>query len=254
MPSPDAIPETLWIALPFAMVAGLFLGSLCTLFVHRYVEEKPLLSPFRFPMPLRWLFSPAPAGNPERPHGPAIEVTFVLWAAALSLKFGLSWFWLANMVFGALFIFGSFVDLRTFILPDRVTLGGFVLAIAYKAIVGLHLGNILMPLKPALLGAGFAAGLFWVMQRVYRIVRKEEGLGTGDVKLMLPVGALVGPAGLPFTILAAALGAMVGSFIYMRLPGSSGFKTRIPFGPFLCFGAMLYILVGEAAMRWYVSL
>lgn len=260
-----------WFSIPMAAVIGMVLGSFYTVCVHRYVEEIPMNRPRRSMCPscntqLAWfenipLVSWWALGGKCRHCGErigfsyvAIELTSVIWAVALAWKMGMTIPWLIYMVFGGLLIFGSFVDLRSYILPDRVTLGGFALVLLVKGFFGWYFADLWGSLQPALIGAGIGGGGFWLLQQFYRILRKEEGLGTGDVKLMLFLGALVGPGGLPFTILASALSALVASLVYMRLPGSKGLKTRIPFGPFLCMGAMLQLLVGGQVLRWYLSL
>jgi leader peptidase (prepilin peptidase)/N-methyltransferase len=90
------------------------------------------------------------------------------------------------------------------------------------------------------------------MQRVYRRLRGGEGMGTGDVKLMLVLGSLTGWQGLPLTILAGSASALLASLVYLRLPQAEGMKTAVPFGPFLALGAILYFLAGQEIMDWYM--
>ncbi|WP_147820824.1 prepilin peptidase [Salidesulfovibrio onnuriiensis] len=252
-------------SVPVAAVLGLVLGSFYTACIHRYVAELSLIRPLRSFCPhcgtslawydnlplLSYLLLRGRCRHCKRPIGlryPAVEFLSLAWAVALVLKFGLSLPWLIYMVFGGLFIVGSFIDFELYILPNRITLGGAVLALAVQAFFGWA------ALKGALVGAMAGGGFFWVLQQGYRIVRREEGLGTGDVKLMLCIGALVGVGGLPMTILAAAVSALAASVVYMRHPDGSGVRTRIPFGPFLCLGAMLHILAGNEVLAWYFSL
>jgi len=248
-----------------AAVLGLVAGSFYTVCIHRYVAGISVIRPLRSMCPhcgatLKW-YDNIPLLSFLVLRGrcrqcrtaigvfyPAVESVSMAWAVALALKFGLSFPWLVHMVFGGLFIVGGFIDFKLYILPNRITLGGAALALAVKALFGWA------AFQGALLGACAGAGFFWVLQQFYRIVRKEEGLGTGDVKLMLCIGALVGVGGLPFTILTAAFSALAASGVYMGLPGGRGLKTRIPFGPFLCFGAMLHILAGREVLAWYFSL
>lgn len=252
-------------SVPFAAVLGLVLGSFYNVCIYRYVQEVPMNKPRRSFCPacrtsLAWfenipLVSYWVLGGKCRHCGESIsrqyfvvELISLVWAVALALKVGITIPWLVYMVFGGLFIVGSFIDFEIYILPDRITLGGTILALAIKALFGWS------ALKGALLGAAIGGGVFWILQQLYRIARKEEGLGTGDVKLMLCIGALVGPWGLPFSVLSGAIAALVGSLVYMRLPESRGLRTRIPFGPFLCLGAMLQLLMGREVLAWYLTL
>lgn len=248
-----------------AAVLGLVLGSFATACIHRYIAELPLTRPLRSICPacndqIAW-YDTIPllsfwvlrgrcrrCSSPISLRYPIVEAFTMAWAVALALKLGISGPWAVYMLFGWLFIVGSFIDFELLILPDRITLGGAGLALGVQALWGWA------AFKAALLGALFGGGFFWVLQQLYRILRREEGLGTGDVKLMLCIGALVGVAGLPFTILVAAVTALSASVVYMRLPGSRGVMTRIPFGPFLCLGAMLQVLVGREVFVWYLGL
>lgn len=257
-----AVPA--YFQLCLAAVLGLVLGSFYNVCVYRYVQEMSVVKPARSFCPkcrhtlawydniplLSWLLLRGKCrycGESISVQYPLVEAASCIWAALLAWKFGLGVEWAAYMLFGGLFIFGSVVDIELMILPDRVTIGGTVLAV---------LASLILPepgFEMALLGAVAGGGLFWVLQQIYRFSRGEEGLGTGDVKLMFGIGALSGAAGLPFTILVAAISALIASIIYIRADESRGVKTRVPFGPFLCFGCMAQILVGNDVLRWYLS-
>lgn len=85
-------------------------------------------------------------------------------------------------------------------------------------------------------------------------MRHQEGLGTGDVKLMCMIGGMTGLTGLPFTILAAAVTGGGASVFYMLKPSGKGLQTRIPFGPFLSLGCMVYVLYGSSINWWFANL
>ena len=61
-----------------------------------------------------------------------------------------------------------------------------------------------------LLSAG-GFGLFWLLATLYRLLKGVDGLGGGDVKLMLAIGGAVGPLGLPYAILCGSLAALLAS-------------------------------------------
>lgn len=99
------------------------------------------------------------------------------------------------------------------------------------------------------LGGLCGAGIFLLLQQFYLRVRGIDALGTGDVKLMLSLGALVGLSMLPLMILLSALCALAVAVVYLRRPDGRGLRTAIPFGPFLCLGAVLTLLWGENLLR-----
>jgi leader peptidase (prepilin peptidase)/N-methyltransferase len=75
-----------------------------------------------------------------------------------------------------------------------------------------------------------------------------DGLGGGDIKLMLSIGGAVGWMGLPYAILCGSLAALLASPFYVLGKGR-GRTMPIPFGPFLCLGAMVQLLYGAALLR-----
>jgi leader peptidase (prepilin peptidase)/N-methyltransferase len=99
----------------------------------------------------------------------------------------------------------------------------------------------------SLSGGLVGAALLFGLRRVYFIARGVEGLGLGDVKLMLPLGFMCGLYSLPLLLLAASLSALAVSAC--RLAGGRGWASirsaRIPFGPFLAFGCFIAVLYGE---------
>lgn len=84
------------------------------------------------------------------------------------------------------------------------------------------------------------------------VVVPREAMGFGDVKFMLTLGAFLGAPGALFSIVAGScVGAVFGIVLLVaRRLGEAG---RIPFGPYLAAGAMLWIAGGPEFMRWYLG-
>lgn len=82
-----------------------------------------------------------------------------------------------------------------------------------------------------LLGAALGYGVFWAVELAYRLIRKRDGLGRGDAKLLAVGGAWCGMWALPLIVLIASLTALA----YV-LPKGTDRQTRIAFGPFLAVG------------------
>ncbi|MBJ7258684.1 MAG: prepilin peptidase [Chthoniobacterales bacterium] len=83
------------------------------------------------------------------------------------------------------------------------------------------------------------------------IVVPREAMGFGDVKLMLTLGAFLGWPGALFSIGAGSMiGAAFGlAMLALRRLGEAG---RIPFGPYLAAGALLWIFAGPAIVDFYL--
>jgi leader peptidase (prepilin peptidase)/N-methyltransferase len=95
-------------------------------------------------------------------------------------------------------------------------------------------------------------GFLWSIAYVYLLLRKEEGMGGGDVKLLAWIGAVLGWVAVPFVILVSSvLGGLVG---LLTMSKEKGLKSTIPFGPYLAAAALLYIFGGSRLAEWYFSL
>lgn len=172
-------------------------------------------------------------------------LTGVLFAAAF-LKLGWSWLLLEVLVLFFGLVVVSFIDLDHFIIPDKISLPGIA--------IGL-LGGVLNPERAfwdALLGMILGGGFLWAIAYVYYLLKKEEGMGGGDIKLLAWIGAILGWKSIPFIILGSSiLGSLVGVFLIWKHKGS--LKTVIPFGPYIALAAILYLLIGQEIARWYIN-
>jgi len=103
----------------------------------------------------------------------------------------------------------------------------------------------------AVVGAGAGGGILWVMRLLYQTVRKIEGVGFGDIKMMMMVGAYVGwQLGFLTIFLGSILGSVVGVALIIKQRNR---KVKIPYGFFLASGAVLSLLIGEQIVNWYES-
>ncbi len=237
-----------------AAILGLCLGSFYSVCAHRYQTGASIVRPgshcpaCKTPLSalelvpvVSWLFLRGrcrSCGARIPVLYPALELISGLWAYLAALKFGPSPLFLFLMIMGGLYITASMIDLDSFILPNRLTYPAAVLAVAGAAFLPhVDLGG-------ALIGAGVGYALFWGLAKAYLAAKGVDGLGGGDVKLMLSIGALVGWRGLSFAVLMGSLAALIASPIFLRSGGGEKNSIPIPFGPFLCFGAMAQALYG----------
>lgn len=173
-------------------------------------------------------------------------ITGLLFAGAF-VKLGWSWLLLEVLILFLGLVIVSFIDLDHFIIPDKISLPGIA--------IGL-LGGLLNPERSftdALLGMFLGGGFLWAVAYVYFLLKKEEGMGGGDIKLLAWIGAILGWMSVPFIILSSSiLGSLVGVFMIVRHKGNM--KTVIPFGPYIALGAVMYVLFGKEIGKWYISL
>jgi len=196
---------------------------------------------------------------------PMVELGTGLLFLACYLVFGLNAEALKWAIFTALIIVLTITDLRERILPDKVNfvgLGlGLLLSVFTRPVDGtaLWLANHLFAYPPpeavlsfgdALIGAGVASGLLWLVAEGYFRSRGREGMGLGDVKMMAMAGAFLG---VQRSLLMILLGSLLGSIIGIAVIaiGRKGRDFELPFGTFLGAGAMLVVFFGSAALDWY---
>lgn len=251
-----------------AGLLGLLLGSFYNVCVHRYLIGESIVSPGskcpqcghklawweNIPL-LSFAFLRGKCSSCKKPirwRYPMLELASGLWAFGLALKYGPTLVFAVYMLVGGILLVASFIDLDSYILPDVLTLPGAGIALAGAYFVlRPALGG--PSLQDSLIGAGAGAGVFLLLQRVYRKLKGVEGLGTGDIKLMLLLGALLGWRPLPIAITAGAVSALVASVYYLLKPNAPALQTMVPFGPFLSLGAMLYILFGHFYWRFMLG-
>ncbi|MEO0248945.1 MAG: A24 family peptidase, partial [candidate division WOR-3 bacterium] len=143
-----------------------------------------------------------------------------------------------GLLFVSLFVVISFIDLDFRIIPDPLSLGGLLVGIGL-AFLRTGFGYV-----DALLGVLVGGGLLWVIAFGYELLRKQEGMGGGDIKLLAMIGAFCGVKGVLFSLVSGSLlGTMVG--IPLMIIKHADTKYALPFGPFLSAGAVLYVLAGE---------
>jgi len=186
------------------------------------------------------------------PISPVYPLVEALTAGAFVLAFfhhGREWSWplLATCLFAGALIALGFIDYFHQILPDEITIPGLVLALGYSFV------RRDLTFLQALLGAAVGAGFLLVVYLVYKGVRKKEGLGFGDVTMMLFVGAFVGWQKTLLTlILASFAGALVG--VVLIAVRKKDLQHALPFGTFLAPAAYVAALWGEAIISAYLGL
>jgi len=139
--------------------------------------------------------------------------------------------WIRLALFLAFAIPISAIDLRTGRIPDALSLTG-------AAVIALYLATFdRLSFLPGVYGAGACFALLWLIRFA------THGLGFGDVKFALPIGFACGPT-LAFFALVFASATALSVAIPLLALGKIERKTKLPFGPFLAFGAALVLLLG----------
>lgn len=229
------------VAFVFVFIFGTVIGSFLNVCITRIPEEESIVSPgSRCPKcgsPIKpydnvpvfaWLWLRGKCrncGQPISPMYPLVELATGLLFVACFLEFGISLATLKWLFFICLIVILTITDLRVRLLPDLVTWPGFAAGLVFAFFVPpddstalLLSWSLFHKLPPerllgvieALLGAAFGSLLLWGAATVYKLVRGREGMGLGDVKMMLMAGAFFGVRNTFLTIL---LGTLLGSIL-----------------------------------------
>lgn len=246
----------------YAFLLGLALGSFMNVCIYRIPLKKSIIHPpsscpncgkkirFYDNIPLvSYLLLLGKCRHCRHPISwryPAVEAMTGLLSLALFIRYGLSYQYILFLLFTASIVTISFIDLDHQIIPDILSLSGVIAGLAIAFIPG----NISW--LNSLIGIIAGGGSLFLVGFVYEKLTGKQGMGGGDVKLLAMIGAWMGWKALPFVLLISSLmGAVIGSVFL--LAAGKGYRVRIPFGPFLSLGALLYLFFGPQLTSWYLN-
>jgi len=170
---------------------------------------------------------------------PAVELVTAVLLAGCVLAFGLSARAAVAAFFCAVLVAVSAIDLEHRIIPNRIVL---------PATVVVLLANTARDLSPEWILAGLAAsGFLFAAALVY-----PAGMGMGDVKLALLMGAALGKT-VSVALMAGMLAALIPGIVLFARHGSKARKMGIPFGPFLAVGSVVALFWGHGILHAYLS-
>lgn len=185
--------------------------------------------------------------NPISIRYPMVELITGISAYSLYIKFGPTPAFPIFFLFVAVLIVITFIDIDHQIIPNILSIPGiplfFILSFAVPQVNWLE----------SLIGILVGGGSLYLVALVYHLIKKTEGMGMGDMKLLAMIGALIGWKGVVFTIfVSSAVGSLVGGVVILINRGT--LKTMIPYGPFIAIGAIAYIFFGPQIIAGYLRL
>ena len=171
---------------------------------------------------------------------PLVELSTGLLVAGCGLRFGLTPYAVMAAVFCVVLVAISAIDFEHRIVPNRIVIPAAVAALVAQL---ARQPSIEWPL------AALGASLFlFVAALAY-----PRGMGMGDVKLALLLGAFLG-RNVAVGMMVGLLAALVPSLVLLATRGSAARKMAIPFAPFLAFGAVVALFAGHGLLEWYLGL
>jgi leader peptidase (prepilin peptidase)/N-methyltransferase len=95
--------------------------------------------------------------------------------------------------------------------------------------------------QESILGVLLGYLFLWLLNRIYRYLRQQDGIGMGDAKLLAGLGAWLGWHALPGILLLASALGIIGGMLWLRL-NKQTHGSPFPFGPFLIFAGIIELL------------
>ena len=249
-----SITNRMDLVLPLVFVPGLALGSFLGVVAARVPLRRSIVRPGSACMsceaPISW-YDNVPVlsylllrgrcrecGIRIPPRDLAIELSFALLLVACVLEFGVSLRTAAAAIACGTFVVVTATDIERRIVPNRVVLPA--------AAVVLVVDTVWHPSPVWAIGALGAAGFLFVALLAY-----PRGMGMGDVKLALLIGALLGRT-TPVGLMLGMFLALVPSLVLFARHGGGARKMAIPFAPFLALGAVIALFAGDAILNAYL--
>ena len=179
---------------------------------------------------------------------PIVESTCAFLTMFLVYRFGVSSvsFILMLLMWSLLTI--SIIDLKHHLIPDEITQ-----PLAWLGLI-LNAGGMIagVDLHESVMGAALGYSSLWTINWFFKIVRKREGMGYGDFKLLAAIGAWLGWQSLLTTIIISSLFGAVSGVFTITVLGKDRTHS-IPFGPFLSAAALIFIVWGTQINNFYLT-
>ncbi len=267
-------------------LAGLVIGSFLNVCIYRIPREESIIFPTSHcpncgagirpydnvpVLSYLWLRGKCrKCRAPISPQYPVVEMlcggAFFLCASVWELQPPA----FVNCAFLSVIIILVFIDYQHQILPDVLTIPGAIAGLVLSPFqehgffldrANLGLASLLHPSNPSsalnwtgsILGAAVGGGILFLVAALYRAVRKQQGLGMGDIKMMAMVGAVMGWRLALLTIFAGSfVGSLVG--VFLILFRGRNLQSKLAFGTFLGIGAAFSLFFGSSFLGWYASI
>jgi leader peptidase (prepilin peptidase)/N-methyltransferase len=261
-----------WLLPFYALAAGAIIGSFLNVVIYRYPREESIVFPAshcgscgvpvkpydNIPV-LSYLILGGRCRACRAPFSaryPLVEAANALFYLAIYQRTGPTLAFLPLAAIVSMTIVLIYIDLDIQILPDVIDLPGIALGLGLGA---LHAGSSLPSLVVAgsltdsALGALFGGGILLAIALSYQLVRKVEGMGMGDVKMLAMIGSVVGWRGVFAVILTASIcGAVIGLAI-AAVQRRSDLQFALPFGVFLGLAFLLVVFFGRSLPLLWAS-
>jgi leader peptidase (prepilin peptidase)/N-methyltransferase len=136
-----------------------------------------------------------------------------------------------------------FIDLENFIIPDVLNFSIMFLALLKNFLPNLNT-SFIQEINQSIIGgiAGYLS--IWLIIFLYKTIKKIDGMGLGDAKLIAGIGLLFGWQSIPFVLFISSVLGLI-FVIPSLLNKKKNMRSEIPFGPFIIAAGIVYFTFGD---------
>ena len=136
-----------------------------------------------------------------------------------------------------------FIDLENFIIPDSLNFTIMGLAIIKNFFTNFNT-NLVHDINQSLIGGIIGYLTIWLIIFLYKAIKKIDGMGLGDAKLMAGIGLLFGWQSIPLVLFISSILGLV-FVIPSLIKKQKNMRSEIPFGPFIIISLLIYFVIGD---------
>ena len=172
-----------------------------------------------------------------------VELLGIIGFIFINFYFGLTLTALLLMILCIFFIITFFIDLKHFIIPDTLTFP--LMIIGFVKSFDPNLNTSIFPnFINSFIGGIFGYLIIWLIIFFYKQIRKKEGMGLGDAKLMAAVGFWFGWVSIPYVIfLSSVIALLIATPSLMNK--TKKMSSKIPFGPYIIIATIVYLIFSD---------
>lgn len=154
---------------------------------------------------------------------------------------------ISYFIFFSALVIAVRTDLEGMVIPQMFSLwlvpAGFIFS---------YIGFLKINIYESTLGAFIGYAFLWIVAKLFKVISRKDGLGVGDMELMAMIGSFLGPFGVWFCLMLSSVSGFLITGIYLFI-AKKNTTTRIPFAPFLSFGAFIYFFFEVTFLRLFLN-
>jgi leader peptidase (prepilin peptidase)/N-methyltransferase len=136
-----------------------------------------------------------------------------------------------------------FIDLENFIIPDVLNFSIMFLALLKNFLPNLNT-SFVQEINQSIIGGIVGYLSIWIIIFLYKTIKKIDGMGLGDAKLIAGIGLLFGWQSIPFVLFISSVLGLI-FVVPSLLSKKKNMRSEIPFGPFIIAAGIVYFTIGD---------